>query len=57
MNMTDLIDKLILAGRSVISFPICEYWLDVGRHADYARAQEDAKDGRFLTHAGEGVRH
>lgn len=53
MNMTDLIDKLMLAKRSVISFPICEYWLDVGRHVDYARAQEDAKDGRF---AGQGVK-
>jgi NDP-sugar pyrophosphorylase family protein len=54
MNMTDLIDKLMQADKAVVSFPICEYWLDVGHHTDYARAQEDAKDGRFAAPAGTG---
>jgi NDP-sugar pyrophosphorylase family protein len=43
-DMTDLIEKLIAAGRTVASFPIMEYWLDIGRLADYERAQEDVKN-------------
>ena len=48
MNMTDLIQTLIDKGMSVIGFPICEYWLDIGQHADYVRAQEDAQKGSFV---------
>lgn len=43
-NMTDLIQWLLDAGRTVISFPVHEYWLDIGQHADYARAQDDIKN-------------
>ena len=39
LQMTDLITSLLEAGRSVISFPIFEQWLDIGQHADYAQAQ------------------
>lgn len=46
-NMTDLIETLIGAGRTVVSFPIVEYWLDIGRHDDYRQAQEDFKNGRI----------
>ncbi len=41
-DMTDLIQLLLAAGRPVASFPIREYWLDIGHQTDYARAQEDA---------------
>src|SRR5579863_3492058 len=44
-DMTELISKLIEAGRIVVSFPIMEYWLDMGRHEDYAKAQEDVQNG------------
>lgn len=40
-DMTDLISSLIAQGRRVISFPIREYWLDIGRMGDYERAQKD----------------
>lgn len=40
-NMTDLIQWLINAGRRVVCFPVSEYWLDIGQHADYIRAQSD----------------
>lgn len=40
-NMTDLIQKLVELKMPVASFPIMEYWLDVGQHADYQKAQED----------------
>lgn len=42
-DMTDLIARLLADGRTVVSFPIREYWLDIGRPPDYARAQEDVK--------------
>lgn len=44
-NMTDLIQWLLDAGRNVVSFPISEYWLDIGQHADYDQAQVDIKNG------------
>jgi dTDP-glucose pyrophosphorylase len=43
-DMTDLIQELIRQGRRVASFPIHEYWLDVGQPTDYQKAQEDFKD-------------
>jgi dTDP-glucose pyrophosphorylase/CBS domain-containing protein len=46
-DMTDLIQVLLDAGRPVASFPIMEYWLDVGRHEDYQRAQEEVRNGKF----------
>jgi dTDP-glucose pyrophosphorylase len=46
-NMTDLISTLMHEGKTVVSFPVREYWLDIGQHADYARAQEDAANGRL----------
>ncbi|MCX6930213.1 MAG: nucleotidyltransferase family protein [Verrucomicrobia bacterium] len=44
-DMTDLIQRLLDSGRSVISYPIVEYWLDVGQPADFERAQQDATNG------------
>ena len=44
-DMTDLIRALLDAGERVASFPITEYWIDVGRHEDYQRAQEDVLKG------------
>jgi dTDP-glucose pyrophosphorylase len=46
-NMTDLIRWLLDAGRAVVSFPVREYWLDIGEHADYVRAQDDVENGRW----------
>jgi dTDP-glucose pyrophosphorylase/CBS domain-containing protein len=46
-DMTELIQALIEAGKVVVSFPIMEYWLDIGRHEDYVRAQEDVRNGVF----------
>jgi NDP-sugar pyrophosphorylase family protein len=40
-NMTDLIDATIAQDKRVGSFPIREYWLDIGQLADYERAHED----------------
>lgn len=42
-DMTDLIQKLLDEGRSVVAFPIREYWSDIGEHSDYQQAQEQVK--------------
>jgi dTDP-glucose pyrophosphorylase len=44
-DMTDLIQSLIREQRTVVSFPILEYWLDIGQHADYEKANSDFKSG------------
>ena len=50
-NMTDLIQWLLNAGRNVISFPIFEYWLDIGQPADYERVQKFInKSGKVRGH-------
>ncbi|HEY6396044.1 MAG TPA: nucleotidyltransferase family protein [Solirubrobacteraceae bacterium] len=41
LDATELIGQLLTEGRPVASFPIHEYWLDVGRHDDYERANRD----------------
>lgn len=47
MDMTELIQAVLAEGERVASFPIHEYWLDIGQHQDYLRAQEDHKNGRL----------
>jgi dTDP-glucose pyrophosphorylase/CBS domain-containing protein len=51
MNMTELINRLLNSGRPVVSFPICEYWLDVGQHDHYIQAQEDFRNGKLKSAA------
>ena len=46
-DMTDLMDVLIAKGRTVASFPIMEYWLDIGQIDDYKKAQTDIKNGKL----------
>jgi dTDP-glucose pyrophosphorylase len=46
-DMTDLIASLIQAKRNVVSFPILEYWLDIGQHSDYEKAKSDFASGRL----------
>lgn len=40
-DMTDLIEILLSHGQQVLSFPIHEYWLDIGQIEDYHKAIED----------------
>jgi len=44
-DMTDLIKALLEDGRTVASFPIIEYWLDIGSPDDYRRAQDELAQG------------
>jgi len=40
-NATDLMEKVIHLGGKVSAYPLIGYWLDIGRHDDYLKAQED----------------
>lgn len=40
-NATDLIEKLIINEKKVISYPFINYWLDIGKHQDFIKAQSD----------------
>jgi NDP-sugar pyrophosphorylase family protein len=44
-DVPDLIRTLMEAGRRVVAFPIREYWLDVGRHDDFRKADRDVAEG------------
>jgi len=46
-NATDLMEKLIKKGYNVMSYPLIGYWLDVGQHEDFERAQRDIKQIKF----------
>jgi dTDP-glucose pyrophosphorylase len=43
LDMPVLLDRLIHDGQTVRSFPLHEYWLDIGRTDDLRRADEDFK--------------
>lgn len=38
-NMTDLIQRMLDAGKPVVSFPVFEQWIDIGGHAEYNQAK------------------
>ncbi len=42
-DSTDLMQKLMDKGKKVISYPMTNYWLDIGKMEDYKKAQEDIK--------------
>jgi dTDP-glucose pyrophosphorylase len=46
-NATDLLDYLIKNNFNVRSFPLRGYWLDIGKHDDYNKAQEDINYIKF----------
>jgi len=46
-DIPDLIQLLLSQGGSVVSFPIREYWLDIGKADHYDQAQSDVAAGRF----------
>lgn len=46
-DMTDLINSLLASGETVVGFPVMEYWLDIGKHDDFQKAQEDVNRLRW----------
>src|SRR5262249_19997625 len=47
LDMQQVIERVISSGGSVVSFPLREYWLDIGRPEDYERAQNDVATGNL----------
>lgn len=43
-NSTDLMEKLINENFNVVSYPFLGYWLDIGKHDDFNKAQIDIKN-------------
>jgi NDP-sugar pyrophosphorylase family protein len=41
LDFPDLVLRLLDKGEKVVGYPCDEYWLDIGNHDDYARAQEE----------------
>lgn len=46
-DATDLLNDAIEKGYNVVHYPIRTYWLDIGKHADYEKAQRDIAHIKF----------
>jgi dTDP-glucose pyrophosphorylase len=46
-NATDLMEDLIKNNLKLISYPFSGYWLDVGKHEDFKKAQNDLNNIKF----------
>ncbi len=46
-DIPELIQQLLKLGRTVVCFPIREYWLDIGKSDHYDQAKADMASGRF----------
>jgi len=47
-DMTDLMTALLAEKKRLLTYPIIEYWLDIGRHPDLELARAE-----FVEHFGE----
>jgi dTDP-glucose pyrophosphorylase len=45
LDMTSLIDVLIANGRRVVTFPLAEYWIDIGQPEHLHQAHDDVANG------------
>jgi dTDP-glucose pyrophosphorylase len=46
-NATDLMEEMIRQNKKIISFPFSGYWLDIGKHEDFEKAQTDIDNIKF----------
>ena len=42
-DITDLMEAVLAVKKKLITYPITGYWLDIGKHEDFRKAQEDIK--------------
>lgn len=42
-DITDLMDRVIEMNLNLVTYPLNGYWLDIGKHEDFRKAQEDIK--------------
>jgi len=43
LDVTDFMEGLLADGKKISYFPILGYWLDIGKHEDFEKAQKDIK--------------
>ncbi len=41
LDMPDLLNRMVAAGKEVAVYPVREYWMDIGRLSDYERANDE----------------
>lgn len=46
-NATDFLEKLIDLNKTVLHYPIKKYWLDIGKHIDFEKAERDVNSITF----------
>tara|TARA_B110000211_G_scaffold132543_1_gene152034 strand:- start:2429 stop:3475 length:1047 start_codon:yes stop_codon:yes gene_type:complete len=46
-DATDLMKRLIEENKKVVSYPLVDYWLDIGKHEDFEKAQNDIYTIKF----------
>lgn len=46
-DITDLMVEILKQGKKMLTYPITGYWLDIGKHDDFKKAQEDIKHIKF----------
>jgi len=46
-DITELMETLLAKDMKLITYPITGYWLDIGKHEDFKKAQEDIKHVKF----------
>ena len=46
-DITDLMEKVLEMDLKLVTYPINGYWLDIGKHEDFKKAQEDIKLIKF----------
>lgn len=46
-DITDLMENVLAMDNVLITYPINGYWLDIGKHEDFKKAQEDVKHIKF----------
>lgn len=46
-DITDLMERVLAMNLKLVTYPINGYWLDIGKHEDYKKAQEDIKHIKF----------
>ena len=44
MDMPDVFERLIQQGEKLLSYPLTEYWMDIGQLDDFERAQTDYEE-------------
>lgn len=46
-DITDLMKRILEMNLKMLTYPINGYWLDIGKHEDFKKAQEDIKHIKF----------